>query len=360
MKKKLILFISLISIITIGFSQTNSTKIKNYIDQYKSLAISEMERTGVPAAITLAQGILESQYGESDLCKYNHNHFGIKCKGGWLGDKTYHDDDEKNECFRSYPNAEASYKDHSDFLKTHQNYASLFQLQPTDFQSWAYGLKNAGYATEKDYATELIALINNYDLNQYTITGLKEIADAKLKQKPSSTSTSLSNADDGKEEVEIMTRNATARDAEKENIFGSENFPKGIFTINHAKVIFEKKGTSLLSIATKYHIGLKTLYEYNDLPEESTLSQDNLIYLEKKMKKGIHEYHIATGNETLHDICQMEGVRLENILAFNGLRPNMQPLKGEKIYLRSNAPVQPRTITAIAVNDEMNRLNRNN
>jgi len=145
-----------------------------YIAAYKDIAIAEMQRTGVPAAITLAQGILESKYGESDLCKKSNNHFGIKCKTEWTGEKVYHDDDIKHECFRVYPDAAASFKDHSDFLKNRPYYTALFSLSPTDVEGWCFGLKKAGYATEKDYPEKLLKVISDYNLNQYTLIALQQ------------------------------------------------------------------------------------------------------------------------------------------------------------------------------------------
>ena len=138
--------------------------IIRYINTYKFLAIQEMQRTGVPASIKLAQGILETQAGESDLVKRSNNHFGIKCKTAWNGNKVYHDDDEKGECFRAYGSAEDSYRDHSDFLKRSQRYAFLFQLDPADYKDWAKGLKKAGYATNPKYTQQLIKYIETYDL----------------------------------------------------------------------------------------------------------------------------------------------------------------------------------------------------
>jgi LysM repeat protein len=143
-----------------------------YIEQYKKIAIQEMKRTGIPASITLAQGILESNSGESTLAKKSNNHFGIKCKLDWKGETTFQDDDTKQECFRVYPNAKASYKDHSDFLKTRPNYAPLFQLDPVDDSAWAYGLKKAGYATASDYARKILKVIDDYELSQYNFPEL--------------------------------------------------------------------------------------------------------------------------------------------------------------------------------------------
>jgi len=143
-----------------------------YIDQYKDIAISEMKRTGIPASITLAQGIIESNSGESNLALNFKNHFGIKCKTDWKGETTYQDDDAKQECFRVYPNSNASYIDHSNFLKTRPNYAPLFELDPVDDSAWAYGLKKAGYATASDYPKKLLKVINDFELSQYNFPEL--------------------------------------------------------------------------------------------------------------------------------------------------------------------------------------------
>ena len=145
-----------------------------YIDQYKDIAIKEMKRTGIPASITLAQGIVESNSGESNLALNFNNHFGIKCKTEWKGETTYQDDDTKKECFRVYPNANASFIDHSNFIKTRPNYAPLFQLDPVDDSAWAIGLKKAGYATASDYANKLMKVIDDYELSQFNFPELND------------------------------------------------------------------------------------------------------------------------------------------------------------------------------------------
>ena len=153
-----------------SLAQKTATLI--YIDQYKDIAISEMKRTGIPASITLAQGIIESNSGESNLALNFKNHFGIKCKSDWKGETTFQDDDAKQECFRVYPNSNASYIDHSNFLKTRPNYAPLFELDPVDDSAWAYGLKKAGYATASDYPKKLLKVINDFELSQYNFPEL--------------------------------------------------------------------------------------------------------------------------------------------------------------------------------------------
>ena len=172
MKKSIRLILIFCMTIQIGWTQNNATTIA-YIAQYKAIAMKEMKRTGVPASITLAQAILESNSGESNLAKKHNNHFGIKCKSDWTGAKAYQDDDAKQECFRAYETAEVSFKDHSNFLKNRPNYVDLFLLDPVDDTAWAYGLKKAGYATAADYPKKLLKIIDDYELAQYNFPELE-------------------------------------------------------------------------------------------------------------------------------------------------------------------------------------------
>ena len=194
MKHTLLLTLAFWITIQSGWAQNNATTIA-YIAQYKTIAMKEMKRTGVPASITLAQAILESNSGESNLAKNHNNHFGIKCKSDWTGAKAYQDDDAKQECFRAYDNAEVSFKDHSNFLKNRPNYVDLFLLDPVDDTAWAYGLKKAGYATAADYPKKLLKIIDDYELAQYNFPELeneveeeasaKVLADTPVKKTPS-------------------------------------------------------------------------------------------------------------------------------------------------------------------------------
>ncbi len=195
MKKSIRLILIFCMTMKIGWTQNNATTIA-YIAQYKAIAMKEMKRTGVPASITLAQAILESNSGESNLAKNHNNHFGIKCKSDWTGAKAYQDDDAKQECFRAYDNAEVSFKDHSNFLKNRPNYVDLFLLDPVDDTAWAYGLKKAGYATATDYPKKLLKIIDDYELAQYNFPELeneveeeeasaKVLADTPVKKTPS-------------------------------------------------------------------------------------------------------------------------------------------------------------------------------
>jgi hypothetical protein len=335
----------LLAILSTTFSFSQKEKAIAYVEKYKEIAISEMQRTGVPAAITLAQGILESKYGESDLSKESNNHFGIKCKLDWNGEKVYHDDDLRQECFRKYNTVEASYKDHSDFLKSRPHYSSLFSLNPTDFQAWAYGLKKAGYATERDYPEMLIKVINDYNLNQYTVIALNKApnsVDSSLTktaiEKITITTTIV---EDEKDELETVTKTTDKK-------VTVENYPKGLFSINGCKVIYASEGTSMLALAQQNNITLAKILEINDLDEVQILDKNQLIFLERKQKKGTTDFHIAVANESLHDIAQKEGVRMDMLVEYNSTHKKLNPLLGEKVYLRTKALVPPKMSLAIA------------
>src|SRR5438105_2227020 len=172
MQRRLIILFVIMIVAEVRVIAQKTEDILAYIATYRDLAINEMKRTGIPAAITLAQGIHETEAGKSDLVKKSNNHFGIKCKATWNGNKVFHDDDARAECFRSYSKAEDSYMDHSDFLKNSQRYAFLFDLDPTDYEGWAYGLKKAGYATNIRYSQVLIKLIEDYNLQDYSLIAL--------------------------------------------------------------------------------------------------------------------------------------------------------------------------------------------
>jgi len=154
-----------------------------YIKRYAPIAVSEMHKYNVPASITLAQGILESGNGRSQLASKSNNHFGIKCHTGWKGAKVYHDDDEKGECFRKYKYVESSYEDHSQFLSGRRRYASLFTLKKTDYKGWSKGLKKAGYATDKNYPKKLIKIIETYELYEFDKIRKKDLKQVKKETK---------------------------------------------------------------------------------------------------------------------------------------------------------------------------------
>jgi len=341
MRARIIFFFLMV---TAGASAQKTDDIVNYINTYRDIAIAEMQRTGVPAAIKLAQGIHETQAGTSDLVRKSNNHFGIKCKNTWTGDKVYHDDDARGECFRSYTEPEQSYRDHSDFLKGSPRYAFLFQLDPTDYKSWATGLRQAGYATNYRYAQILIKLIEDYNLEQYTLIAmgkLPPVNDALVSNNTTTTGNTSS--------VVIQALNPTvpgqgspaAAAAESKIAPPVPSYPEGEFSINNAKVVFVKEGTALLTVAEDHHISFARLLDFNDLFDGDVIKYDQLIFLQRKRKTGATEFHTVQPGETLYYICQAEGIRMESLLAYNLLTDKMQPAPGEKLYLQTTAPARP-------------------
>jgi hypothetical protein len=313
----------------------------DYVNTYKALAMAEMQRSGIPAAIILAQGIHESQAGNSELCKKSNNHFGIKCKEEWKGDVVYHDDDSRGECFRSYATAEDSYRDHSEFLRRSTRYAFLFNLDPSDYEGWAYGLKKAGYATNIKYPQILIKMVKDYNLEQYTL-----IAMGKMKPSEEVVLTRPGEAPVLAGESSDPGGRAADSSSKGNGAVAQAVYPQGEFMINKARVVFVQAGVSLLSIANQYELPLARLLDFNDMKEEDVLSKDQLVFLQRKRRTGAIEFHIVRDGESPYDISQSEGVRYQDLLEMNQLTPGVRPAAGEKIYLQSSAPSRPRLADA--------------
>lgn len=309
------------------FAQSSEV-VKNYIATFRNIAIEEMKRTGVPASITLAQGIHETGAGQSQLVLRSNNHFGIKCKSDWKGESVSHDDDARGECFRKYSNPEESYRDHSDFLKNRPHYAALFKLDPTDYESWAWGLKKAGYATNPKYPQILIKLIKDYNLQEYTLIALGEKAPGNDVIWTANANTETVNPAKAEEQPEYPEAPPI-------------DYPSGVFRINETNVVFAAKGTSFLALAEQHNIPLARLFEFNDMAAVEEAEQDQLVFLQRKRKAGASEFRVIGRGETLHAIAQAEGIRMESLLAYNFLKPGMQPRAGEKIYLQREAPSMP-------------------
>ena len=314
--------------------------INNYIETYKELAIAEMQRTGVPASIKLAQGIHETMAGTSVLVQKSNNHFGIKCKSNWAGESVSHDDDAHGECFRKYPKAEDSYRDHSNFLKNSPRYAGLFSLDPLDYSGWAYGLKKAGYATNPRYPLIIIKLIETYHLQDYSLIALEKldrddlaVAKAMSRDSAAIADSAIAMANDGNEaDPEVVA----------EPVLKAVSYPSGEFKINETRVMYGTKGTPLLLIAQQYNVPLNRLFEFNEMAEVENLLKDQLVYLQRKRRTGNNEFHIVQAGETLRDIAQEEAIRLESLLEYNQLKEYMKPAIGERLYLRNAAPSVPR------------------
>lgn len=354
--KKLLAFAFAAFTVFFSKAQYNSGFVKQYIDTYKELAINEMIRTGVPASITLAQGILETQAGQCDLLKQSNNHFGIKCKTEWQGNVVYHDDDLKGECFRSYACAADSYKDHSDFLKTRPNYAFLFKLDPTDYEGWAKGLKKAGYATNPKYSFILMKIIVDNNLQDYTLTALERMQNpqddyAANNVKPLDNIPVLTDASIASGNVPLQS--VSDKIVVAQTVVAAPTYPTSEFEINNTKVVFVAPGTSLFALANNYNISYKKLLEYNELTNQDILSSGQLIYLAKKPKQGAADFHIVLPNETMESIAQTEGMRLQNLIEYNLIPKGTQPAVGEKLNLKVKAAVPPKLVlsNATAINN---------
>lgn len=328
MKKTIV---SLVCFFGLFYTQAQKMTPQEYIATYKDAAIAQMKRLGVPASIILAQGLLETECGNSDLVKRSNNHFGIKCKSTWTGESVRHTDDAPNECFRKYASAMDSYKDHSDYLYNTPRYASLFQLASTDYKGWAYGLKKAGYATNPRYPQILISNIEKYNLQQYNEPGAavfvrEDIASMKEAAAPPAVSTPPA---------------AEKKDA---NIFQklfSDKKTKNNQLFNRLKAVMAFSGKSLLAIATDNDIALVKLLEYNDLATDGLLQEDQWIYLEKKHKEGNRDSYTVTEAESLYSISQTNGVQLQMIAQYNDLPLNAQLKPGAVVRLRPGVNVAP-------------------
>ena len=342
MLKRLLIVLPLLA--TLCVKAQKSADILNYINTYKEMAIQEMVRTGVPASIKLAQGIHETMAGKSVLVMKSNNHFGIKCKNTWQGKKVYHDDDARGECFRSYSSANDSYLDHSNFLKNSSRYAFLFQLDPTDYKGWAYGLKQAGYATNIKYSQLLIRLIEDYNLQDYSLIALGKLKRPEVILASNKPEIGEPVAIEMVPAVMVESKPAIAMTAPAEI-----QYPEGEFKINDTRVIYARSGSSLLAVAKQYDISLRRLLDFNDMEKEDVITEDQLLYLQRKRKTGVGEVHVVQEGETLYDICQTEGIRLETMLKYNHLKEDDVPGIGERIYLRSSAPARPRLATEPAL-----------
>lgn len=272
-----------------------------YIDQYKDLAIEQMLKYNIPASITLSQGLLESGAGRSWLTKSSNNHFGIKCHG-WTGRRVFHDDDERGECFRAYDNPRQSFEDHSRFLATQSRYARLFNYARTDYKSWARGLKQCGYATNPQYASKLIQIIELYNLNLY---------------------------DKAKKFDQFMVKHST-----EDGVAPDGNFHV-IKAYNKNYYVIARKGDSFQSLSKELCIGKRKLAKYNERSYKEELAAGDVIYLKKKRKKAIKEYknrpHIVQNGESMYLISQKYGIRLSSLYKKNHLSPDYQIKVGDKL-----------------------------
>ena len=256
-----------------------------YVAKYHDDAQRQMKKYGIPASITLAQGILESASGTSKLAVEANNHFGIKCHTNWTGEKVYQDDDAKGECFRKYNTVDESFEDHSLFLKK-PRYEELFLLKPTDYKGWANGLKKCGYATNPKYPEQLIDLIERYELYQY--------------------------------------------DSE-----GGSSAPLLAIAIsdNHIKYVTAKKGETVEQLASRTGVGAKRLKKYNDLTEGYVFTEKEVVYIQPKRRHAHVDQVTVKSGDSLRSISQKYGIRIKSIQKKNQLTPGQEPKVGATLKL---------------------------
>lgn len=280
-------------------------RYQTYINQYRDLAIEQMLKFKIPASITLAQGLLESGAGYSELATKGNNHFGIKCHG-WTGRKTYHDDDEAQECFRAYNNVYESYEDHSLLLSRQPRYRSLFSLDGDDYKGWAHGLKKCGYATSPTYAQKLIGIIELYKLQQY----------------------------DKAKKYDRFMESRTYKDSSSAK--GGILHPIHRYNKNYYIVV--KQGDTFRSLGKELGLSYRKIAKYNERNKRDKLVVGETIYLKKKQKKADKTYknrpHTVKPGESMYSIAQYYGMRVKSLYKKNGLSPDYVPKVGDKLRVR--------------------------
>ncbi|MGQ1891027.1 glucosaminidase domain-containing protein [Thermophagus sp. OGC60D27] len=285
--------------------ETTKFTPEQYIDKYHDWAVMNMKRNGVPASITLAQGMLESGNGNSRLAVEANNHFGIKCHD-WTGEKVYHHDDRRNECFRKYNTVYDSYADHARFLSTRSRYAFLFELDITDYKGWARGLKKAGYATDPNYARRLIDLIERYKLYEFDEQGAGNTTWKRTKGKSS-----------GGHVIDPYIKHEV-------------HFNNGV------RYIMVKPEDTFSSIATEFDLRDWELPKYNDLKDAGRATDYKYLYIEPKRNKAHpdHPSHVVKEGQTMFEISQIYGVKMRKLYKLNNMTEGEEPKPGERLNLR--------------------------
>jgi len=336
-----------------------------YLNRYSALAVNEMNRTGIPASITLAQGMLESNYGRSRLATQGNNHFGIKCHSSWTGRKIYHDDNRRGECFRAYGSADESFRDHSDFLVNGSRYRELFSLSSTDYKGWARGLKKAGYATDPKYADLLIRKIEEYRLWAYDTGTTGQVVAAQParsvsvpspgtvvsappvtgKTQPALKDTAQVQPVTGqpsvKDPVAVQTQTVPARTVdtrvEEEPIkVISLGTGRKVMENNNVEYIIVEEGDTFESLADRHQLLSWEITRYNDLAPGATLKPGQVIYLQPKRSKAAQDFslHTVEAGETMNSISQKYAVKLSSLYKMNLMDEGTECRPGQKLRLR--------------------------
>lgn len=298
---------------------TKKITVKEYIETYKPIAVNNMLNFKIPASITLAQGILESANGNSDLAVNANNHFGIKCHKNWTGKTYIKDDDAKDECFRAYDNAAESFKDHSSFLRSKERYTFLFFFNINDYKSWAYGLKEAGYATNPKYPELLIKIIEDNKLFEID----NECINSPLL---------------AQEFNENLFRNSTDDADDFETIMIGNNNRK-VFINNRSKFIYAKKGDNFTAIAEDFELKPNEVIRYNDFAKDYKLKEGERVYVQPKRRRAQTDFHIVRKNETMWSISQLYGVKLRLLYKKNRMEEGSNAEVGQKLWLRKRKPL---------------------
>ncbi len=317
--------LTFIAIITLSaapsYGQQHRITRQEYIKKYKDIAIAHQQKYGIPASITMAQGILESDSGNSLLSRGSNNHFGIKCKSHWTGRTFTYTDDAPDECFRAYGSVEESYADHADFLESSPRYGSLFDLSTTDYEGWAKGLKRAGYATAPDYAERLIKLIEDNKLYQLdTKGGRGEYAEAHVEERLI--------------EERLAGEGAKAVDPNSYRVSISSYNGYNLYRTNVCLYTVAKDGDSFETLAARFELSPKRLRRNNDMKSGSLVAGD-VVYLERKGSEwggNSHSHEVAAG-ETMRIMSQMYGVRERSLRSLNGMKSG-EPAVGTTIRLK--------------------------
>ncbi len=303
----------------------------DYINTYKDIAVEKRIEFGIPASITLAQGFLESGFGNSPLAVNANNHFGIKCHLGWTGGRYYHDDDEKDECFRKYKSAETSYQDHSIFLTTRSRYNFLFDYNVTDYKSWAHGLRKAGYATNPRYGYRLVDIIERYGLHKFDTMSLKEVRRYTYgEEEPPAV---VSAPEKEPSPVEAPKPPSSTSDRRQHTHKSLE-----VNLHNRIKYVVARDGDTPASIAEEMGLWEWQIERYNELEGNRKVTGGDTIYLQPKRRRGSQEVHHVKAGESMYDISQRYGIRLNQLYRRNRMDPGTEPRPGQKLYLQRRKP----------------------
>lgn len=313
-------------------AQTRQTR-EEYIDRYKHIAIEHMERYGIPASITLAQGILESDSGNSNLARSSNNHFGIKCKSNWKGQRVYHTDDAPDECFRKYDSVEESYEDHAEFLDQSPRYDSLFAYSSSDYRSWARGLKAAGYATAPDYAQRLTRIIEENQLFLFDEDNGAELYAARMRAERGRVD------DEFARQSSVDMPEAVEAGIDPNSYRVPERTYNGysVYANNGVHYVVARDGDSFERIASTFALTERTLRKYNEIDPKSVADPvaGEFIYIEQKQSKWMGEgnSHRVEEGETLTSIAQEYGIRQKRLERLNRLKSGAVLMQGQMLKL---------------------------